>query len=415
MTRAEQKEKKSRKLKTSKILYTEEDHKQHLNECFDTTSEAFSKMMSIISLSQPDEDVFVHVHHIVPRSFFTKKKIPIDNSQWNLVRLTPYEHCLVHYYAWKAASSLMKRSMASAWHWMVNASEKGLRSIETVAAEYNRATLDIRNKPADVNKRLKKLGSTFICTKVDDKVHFKCSKCGLEKTVSRNWHSSEAVCKACHYTEKYSLVGKNVLVFCISAFDNHAHKFTVKFNNDTYDNRHTFESANFAVKRLLSSIESLKLKKWTVVGATDDEISYQSLLESAFIRQNQQKDIDNYAYFYHIDPAIANWLLRHNAFPTLPDSNPTRFIQERRKPEPHLYMCEELDIGAHTMDEWSELFGESCYKMNQHLHFKVLNTAANLQFLFDEYRKDPAILDRLKTLLDEMCRLNNNKDIRDYK
>lgn len=38
-----------------------------------------------------------------------------------------------------------------------------------------------------------------------------------------------------------------------------------------------------------------------------------------------------------------------------------------------------------------------------------------LHKLYNYYRIDPTILDRLKIILDEMCRLNNNKDIKDYK
>lgn len=50
-------------------------------------------------------------------------------------------------------------------------------------------------------------------------------------------------------------------------------------------------------------------------------------------------------------------------------------------------------------------------------NFKPVNTQSHevLHWLYGYYRKDPAILDRLKILLDEMCKLNNNKDVRDYK
>lgn len=49
-------------------------------------------------------------------------------------------------------------------------------------------------------------------------------------------------------------------------------------------------------------------------------------------------------------------------------------------------------------------------------NFRPLRTQSHevLHWLYSYYRKDPAILDRLKTLLDEMCRLNNNRDVRDY-
>lgn len=50
-------------------------------------------------------------------------------------------------------------------------------------------------------------------------------------------------------------------------------------------------------------------------------------------------------------------------------------------------------------------------------NFVAIGTQAHevLHWLYGYYRKDPAILDRLKILLDKMRRLNNGKDIRDYK
>lgn len=38
-----------------------------------------------------------------------------------------------------------------------------------------------------------------------------------------------------------------------------------------------------------------------------------------------------------------------------------------------------------------------------------------LHKLYNYYRKDSSILERFKIVLDEMCKINNNKDIRDFK
>lgn len=49
-------------------------------------------------------------------------------------------------------------------------------------------------------------------------------------------------------------------------------------------------------------------------------------------------------------------------------------------------------------------------------NFRTLNVQSHevLHWVYSYYRKDPAILDRLKALLDEMCRLNDSKDVRDF-
>ena len=40
----------------------------------------------------------INAHHIIPRSWFKMKKLPVDNSLSNIVNLTYRNHVLAHYY-----------------------------------------------------------------------------------------------------------------------------------------------------------------------------------------------------------------------------------------------------------------------------------------------------------------------------
>lgn len=50
-------------------------------------------------INKPEEDlIIIHKHHIIPRYYFKKRNLNIDNSSKNIVKLSPANHALAHYY-----------------------------------------------------------------------------------------------------------------------------------------------------------------------------------------------------------------------------------------------------------------------------------------------------------------------------
>ena len=130
-------EKAAKRAERSVELYGEfiDGWENQLDAIFDTSSDAFKKMMAIISTAKeckldPEGN---HRHHIVPRSYFNKFGKEVDNSENNLVTLTPAEHFIVHYYAWKAARKVMKTSMAYAFRLMYRLAGKTIEEQHLVA------------------------------------------------------------------------------------------------------------------------------------------------------------------------------------------------------------------------------------------------------------------------------------------
>lgn len=56
----------------------------------------FVAMMNIINAARLNPPAKGHNHHIIPRCWFRKNNLPIDNSDDNLVLLTYEDHCTVH-------------------------------------------------------------------------------------------------------------------------------------------------------------------------------------------------------------------------------------------------------------------------------------------------------------------------------
>lgn len=56
----------------------------------------FVSMMNIINKARLNPPKGGHKHHIIPKCWFKKNKLTIDNSDYNLVLLTEEEHCKIH-------------------------------------------------------------------------------------------------------------------------------------------------------------------------------------------------------------------------------------------------------------------------------------------------------------------------------
>lgn len=65
-------------------------------------NEWYDKYMKIVS-ADTTESIF-HEHHIIPRAYYRHLGIPVDNTVNNLVRLTPEQHVLAHYYLAQCSS-----------------------------------------------------------------------------------------------------------------------------------------------------------------------------------------------------------------------------------------------------------------------------------------------------------------------
>lgn len=67
----------------------------------DTSNEYFPKILEILNKDEPNE--CFEKHHIIPKIYFKKNNLKVDNSKNNIKKLTPVDHFLIHYYYSKAA------------------------------------------------------------------------------------------------------------------------------------------------------------------------------------------------------------------------------------------------------------------------------------------------------------------------
>lgn len=56
----------------------------------------------------PQQKYRTNKHHIIPRSYFKEKNLPIDNGKDNIVNLTYADHFLAHYYLSKCCTGRLK-------------------------------------------------------------------------------------------------------------------------------------------------------------------------------------------------------------------------------------------------------------------------------------------------------------------
>ena len=78
------------------------------------TNEYYRKYIELIDYAKSEEYELqedYEKHHIVPRSFYEKKHMSIDNSDDNLVALNLQDHFMAHWYITKCCVQKMKRSM----------------------------------------------------------------------------------------------------------------------------------------------------------------------------------------------------------------------------------------------------------------------------------------------------------------
>lgn len=80
----------------------------------DKNNEYYRKYIELIDYAKSEEyelQEYYEKHHIVPRSFYEKKHMSIDNSDDNLVALNLQDHFMAHWYITKCCVKKMQRSM----------------------------------------------------------------------------------------------------------------------------------------------------------------------------------------------------------------------------------------------------------------------------------------------------------------
>ena len=96
-------------------LYTSMHFEEAFDEMFpNKTNEYYRKYIELIDYAKSEEyelQEYYEKHHIVPRSFYEKKHMSIDNSDDNLVALNLQDHFMAHWYMSKCCVQKMKRSM----------------------------------------------------------------------------------------------------------------------------------------------------------------------------------------------------------------------------------------------------------------------------------------------------------------
>lgn len=84
---------------------------KYILECFEY-NQHFVTMMNIINYSRlTNKDGNFEKHHIIPRCWFNKHNLPVDNSENNLVKLTIEQHRKVHRLAVLCAKEEIKPAL----------------------------------------------------------------------------------------------------------------------------------------------------------------------------------------------------------------------------------------------------------------------------------------------------------------
>lgn len=79
-----------------------------------TYNQHFVAMMNIINIAKRFPPENGHIHHIIPKCWFKKKGLKVDDSKENTVKLSVEQHILVHKLAALCACDLIKNSMKHA-------------------------------------------------------------------------------------------------------------------------------------------------------------------------------------------------------------------------------------------------------------------------------------------------------------
>ena len=403
-----------------------EGWENQLKEIFDISSSEFAKMMAIINsakaLKLPHRGN--HAHHIVPRSYYNKYNKEVDNSEQNLVNLTPQEHFIVHYYAWKSANKVMKTSMAYAFRMMFMMSEKYIdeKDISFYANAYAESWSDksIRGKSIELDilqERYK--NCIYEPIKLTSKtMEFRCRKCGNIKKIKRDNHynypiKAMEVCKACYHSELFTKM-KYALIFIIGQ-DKKAYWKTI--NLEKYQNENGLISFKHAETVSLHLIkENCKTyKKYSFIKMLENDkliderhISYcckttmegidnESLQAFKFLLDNH---MEPQSYLGHTAQNMIKLLKKRKMLPE-------NYHKQSRNYQP--IMIEEFkNLGYHLKDEWEKILGISFYEIEN--NYTIICQNFNIIKFFTEECEDwRTALEETRKILEFMEEYNSDK------
>ena len=185
-----------RAAKEAAIKDFERNQKQYEEECFDTYSIFYFKMMEILESAKDRPlvpEAGYELHHRIPRSFFKKKFLEVVDEN-NLYKLTYAQHFLVHYYAYMCATKLMKSAMSLALLEMKKVCTKVDGCTEENAIEMSRLFDKVKNelytgmkadcKDQSIKFWRKKFGKTRLFVtdvfRKEKTIEFMCEDCGAK-------------------------------------------------------------------------------------------------------------------------------------------------------------------------------------------------------------------------------------------
>ena len=79
-------------------------------------NEYFDKYIDLVSKNKYTikQKFKTQQHHIIPKAYFKRNNLKIDNSEENLVNLLYKDHVLAHYYLYKCVKDSYKKSQGEA-------------------------------------------------------------------------------------------------------------------------------------------------------------------------------------------------------------------------------------------------------------------------------------------------------------
>ena len=453
MTRKELKEK---KLKEEKEFIEKEDI--YTKACFDINSEYFEKMINILenAKSRPlIKEVGYELHHKIPRSFFKKtKKIVIDKN--NLYKLTYSEHFMVHYFAYKCATKLMKSSMSLAMIQMKRVCVKNTTEYDT---ELLSRIFESIKYELYTNKRMEGEQRTFKLFRNKIKLIYN-DELELQKIQNIHDYSNQRTevdirCKSCgrtyHLKSGFALIQdnhtfkcdckrgyrENVNILCFGI-----NKETKKSEWVTYHLSYTPSmklSGEFitmkSVQKMIQNLDRWWLKKSIVdikpenyVWVLDESrrlnrtINHPERISDTVGEFSKlvwdSKDVSN-NFIYNVTHSSVETLQKSLKLSVRDNLVPINALAKYRLD----YSEEEL-----TRDEWERKLGKSWYIISK--NYTITRCSRTDTVLSELSRIDSNVVDIIFELIEFMnensipenmldylfmCVLNNGKDIRDFK